>query len=151
MLLLTVTADIKKELTQYNSMNMKAGRKRQALTEKEGMIMNMLWDNGPMFVREMLERYPEPRPHFNTVATIVRILEGKGYVAHEAVGNAHRFHAIVGKSEFSERGIAEVIRNYFDNSYKKAVSALVEEEKISLDDLRDIIRLIEEKNGGSAN
>ncbi len=125
---------------------MKAGRKREILTEKESIIMGMLWDEGPLFVREMVERYPEPRPHFNTVATLVRILEGKGYVSHEVIGNSHRFFAIVDKSKFRERGISEVIKKYFDNSYKKAVSALVEEEKLSLDDLRDIIRLIEENN-----
>lgn len=125
---------------------MKAGRKRQILTEKESIIMGMLWDEGPLFVREMVERYPEPRPHFNTVATLVRILEGKGYVSHEVVGNSHRFFAIVDKSKFREKGIADVIKTYFDNSYKKAVSALVEEEKLSVEDLRDIIRIIEENN-----
>lgn len=127
---------------------MKAGRKRQALTEKESIIMNMLWQDGPLFVREMVERYPEPKPHFNTVSTLVRILETKGYVSHEVIGNSHRFFAIADKSEFRERGIADVIRTYFDNSYKKAVSALVEDEKISIDDLRDIIQMIEQ--GGSS-
>lgn len=60
---------------------MKAGRKPQILTEKELVIMRMLWEHGPMFVREMLEIYPEPKPHFNTVSTIVRILEiGRAHV-----------------------------------------------------------------------
>lgn len=125
---------------------MKAGRKKQILTEKESIIMNMLWDNGPMFVREMLEHYPEPRPHFNTVSTLVRILEGKGYVNHEVVGNSHRFFATADKTAFQERGIAEVIKNYFNNSYKMAVSALVEDEKLSVDDLKEIIQYIENKN-----
>ncbi len=125
---------------------MKAGRKKQILTEKESIIMNMLWDNGPMFVREMLEHYPEPRPHFNTVSTLVRILEGKGYVSHEVVGNSHRFFATVDKTAFQERGIADVIKNYFNNSYKMAVSALVEDEKLSVDDLKEIIQYIENKN-----
>lgn len=125
---------------------MKAGRKKQILTEKESIIMNMLWDNGPMFVREMLEHYPEPRPHFNTVSTLVRILEGKGYVSHDVVGNSHRFFATVDKTAFQERGIADVIKNYFNNSYKMAVSALVEDEKLSVDDLREIIQYIENKN-----
>lgn len=125
---------------------MKAGRKKQIITEKESIIMNMLWDNGPMFVREMLEHYPEPRPHFNTVSTLVRILEGKGYVSHEVVGNSHRFFATVDKTAFQERGIADVIKNYFNNSYKMAVSALVEDEKLSVDDLREIIQYIENKN-----
>ncbi len=125
---------------------MKAGRKKQILTEKESIIMNMLWDNGPMFVREMLEHYPEPRPHFNTVSTLVRILEGKGYVSHEVVGNSHRFFTTVDKTAFQERGIADVIKNYFNNSYKMAVSALVEDEKLSVDDLKEIIQYIENKN-----
>lgn len=130
---------------------MKAGRKRQALTQKESEIMNMLWQDGPLFVREMVERYPDPKPHFNTVSTMVRILETKGYVTHEVIGNSHRFQAVVDKSEFRDRGIADVIRTYFDNSYKKAVSALVEEEKISVDDLRDIIRMIEQGNSSTKN
>ena len=125
---------------------MKAGRKKQILTEKESIIMNMLWNNGPMFVREMLEHYPEPRPHFNTVSTLVRILEGKGYVSHEVVGNSHRFFATADKTAFQERGIADVIKNYFNNSYKMAVSALVEDEKLSVDDLKEIIQYIENKN-----
>jgi hypothetical protein BACCOPRO_03814 len=125
---------------------MKAGRKRQVLTEKESIIMNMLWDDGPMFVREMLERYPEPRPHFNTVSTLVRILEGKGYVSHEVVGNSHRFFATVDRSAFQKQGIADVIRNYFNNSYKMAISALVEDDKLSIDELKEIIEYIENKN-----
>lgn len=125
---------------------MKAGRKKQVLTEKESIIMNMLWDNGPMFVREMLERYPEPRPHFNTVSTLVRILEGKGYVSHEVVGNSHRFQAIADRSAFQKQGIAEVIRNYFNNSYKMAISALVEDDKLTVDELKEIIEYIENKN-----
>ncbi|MDE5725431.1 MAG: BlaI/MecI/CopY family transcriptional regulator [Duncaniella sp.] len=125
---------------------MKAGRKRQVLTEKESVIMNMLWSRGPLFVREMLEAYPEPRPHFNTVATTVRILEEKGYVAHEVLGGSHRFYAVADKNDFRDRSLAEVIRNYFDNSYKSAVSALAEEEKISVDELREIIEIIENRN-----
>ncbi|MDE6466587.1 MAG: BlaI/MecI/CopY family transcriptional regulator [Duncaniella sp.] len=125
---------------------MKAGRKRQVLTEKESVIMNMLWSRGPLFVREMLEAYPEPRPHFNTVATTVRILEEKGYVAHEVLGGSHRFYAFADKNDFRDSSLAEVIRNYFDNSYKSAVSALAEEEKISVDELREIIEIIENRN-----
>lgn len=125
---------------------MKAGRKRQLLTEKETEIMNILWDHGPMFVREMLEFYPEPRPHFNTVATTVRILESKGYVDHEVFGTSHRFKAIVERKKLSSRSLTDVIRNYFGNSYKMAVSALVEEEKISVDELKEIVDLIEKNN-----
>lgn len=125
---------------------MKAGRKPRMLTEKEAFIMNILWDSErPLYVREILEKYPEPRPHFNTVATTVRILEDKGYVAHEVVGGSHRFIANASRDDFRARGLADLIRDYFAGSYKSAVSALVEEEKISVDELREIIDIIEKK------
>lgn len=124
---------------------MKAGRKPKALTEREAAIMKLLWERGPMFVREMLEFYPEPRPHFNTVSTTVRNLEEKGYVTHEAIGASHRYAAAVPPENFREKSLAEVVRNFFNNSYKSAVSALVEEEKISVEDLREIIDLVEQK------
>lgn len=124
---------------------MKAGRKQNILTEKEAFIMNALWEHGHMFVREILALYPEPQPHFNTVATTVRILEGKGYVAHEEIGASHRFHAIARKEDFREKTLADVIKNYFGNSYKNVVSALAEEERISADDLREILSMIESK------
>lgn len=107
--------------------------------------MNLLWNNGPLFVRQMLEHYPEPHPHFNTVSTTVRILEEKGYVEHEAIGSSHRYIATARPDDFRERSLAEVVKSYFNNSYKLAVSALVEDEKISLDELRELIEMIESK------
>lgn len=128
---------------------MKAGRKKQKLTEKEAVIMNLLWEHGPLFVREMLELYPEPKPHFNTISTTVRILESKGYVEHEVLGASHRFKTVAQKADFRDRSLAEVVRDYFGNSYKSAVSALVEEEKISVEELKEIVELIESKNQNS--
>lgn len=124
---------------------MKAGRKRQVITEKEAVLMNMLWENGSMFIREMVDIYPEPKPHFNTVATTIRILEKKGYVGHEVIAGSHQFYAIAERAEFGDRTLAQVIRDYFGNSYKRAVSALAEEEKISAQELREILDLIENK------
>jgi predicted transcriptional regulator len=115
------------------------------LFAKIGISANINMRKWPLFVREMLEIYPEPKPHFNTIATLVRILEEKGYVGHEKFGNSHRFYAIAQKSDFSRRSLAEVIRNYFNDSYKSAVSALAEDQKISVDELREIIRLVESR------
>ena len=113
------------------------------LTEKEREIMTILWTDGPLYVREMLERYPDPRPHFNTVSTTVRILEDKGFVAHEVVGGSHRYYAVADIADFREHSLAEVVKSYFNNSYASAVCALVKEEKISIDELREIIDLME--------
>ncbi len=125
---------------------MKAGRKKQVLTEKEGEIMQLLWANGPMFVRQMIEHYPDPKPHFSTVSTTVRILEEKGYVGHESIGGSHRYMALKEKAEFRSRSLADIICNYFDNSYTAVVSTLIEEDKISAEELRQLIDLVESKN-----
>lgn len=114
-----------------------------AITEKEMAVMKILWSRGPLFVREMLEFYPEPKPHFNTVSTTVRILEEKGYIGHEVIGSSHRYYAIAPQQQFRDRSFRDLVANFFNNSYKSAVSALVEDEKISVDELRQIIDLVE--------
>ncbi len=125
---------------------MKPERKKKLLTDKEAEIMQMLWEGKPLFVRELLDRYPEPKPHFNTVSTTVRILEDKGYVGHEAIGGSHRYFAIADMTDFRRQSLSEVVGNYFNNSYRNAVSSLVEDEKISVDELREIIDMIENRN-----
>lgn len=122
------------------------GRPKSILTEKEEEIMKRLWEHGPLFVRELVELYPEPRPHFNTVATTVRILEQKGYVAHEVVGGSHRFYATMEMEDCRRRSLGKVIANYFKGSYRDAVSALVAEEKITADDLRELLEIVENKD-----
>lgn len=113
------------------------------LTDKEEQIMKMLWSKGPMFVREMLELYPDPKPHFNTVSTFVRLMEQKGFVGHEAFGNSHRYHALVSKADYSRSELKNVIARYFNNSMHSVVSALVSDEKLSADELRKLIDLVE--------
>lgn len=127
--------------------------KSKKLTEKETEIMQILWRRGDLSVREMLEEYPEPRPHFNTVSTTVRILEQKGHVAHREAGGGYRYYPLSKIEDFRERSLAEVVRNYFGNSYRSAVSALVEDEKISVDELRELIDMIDRKSaaGDSGN
>lgn len=115
------------------------------LTEKEIPIMKELWDKGPLFIREIVASYDEPRPHFNTVATQIRILEDKGYVAHEAVNGSHRFYALVPREYFAGKSLSETISSFFNNSYTSVVSALVSEEKISVDELREIIEMVEKQ------
>lgn len=124
---------------------MARGRKKSLLTPREEELMQMLWDNGPQFVRELVGRYPEPRPHVNTVSTVIRKLEEKGFVDHEAVGGSYRYRATAPKEEFRERSLGQIVRGYFNNSYLGAVSALVEEEKISVDELKELIGMIESR------
>ncbi len=116
------------------------------ITEKESEILKILWAEGPLTVRQILDHYEEPRPHFNTVSTTVRVLEDKGFVSHEAVSGGYRYFATVDIDDFRKRSIADVVRSFFNNSYKSAVSALVADEKITADELRDILRMIDDKN-----
>ena len=117
------------------------------LTEKEAEIMERLWSDGPQTIRELLATYPDPKPHFNTVSTIVRVLIDKGFVAHMGEKNgAYTYGALVGSSELSGSSLARLVKNYFNNSYRSVVSALVDQEKISVDELREIIDMVEKSN-----
>ena len=113
------------------------------LTNKEKEIMDLYWQHGPMFVRELQEHYAEPRPHFNTLSTMVRLLEKNGFLGHKQFGNTYQYYPLVSEKEYGRSSLAGVIRNYFDNSYLSAVSSFVKEEKISVDELKQLIKQIE--------
>ena len=117
----------------------------KTLTKREEELMKLFWEKGPLFVKEIILMLDEPQPHFNTISTIVRGLETKGYVAHEAFGNTHRYYAAVSESEYGKNSLKSVINRYFSNSYTSAVSSLVQEEKISVDELKSLIELIEKQ------
>ncbi len=109
--------------------------------------MERLWSEGPQTIRELLASYPDPKPHFNTVSTIVRVLIDKGFVAHVGEKNgAYTYGALVESSELSGSSLARLVKNYFNNSYRSVVSALVDQEKISVDELREIIDMVEKRN-----
>lgn len=116
----------------------------KGLTAKEEEIMRFFWEKGPLFVKELLTFYTDPKPHFNTLSTIVRGLEEKGYLSHEAYGNTYRYYALVSQDEFRERTLKGVISKYFNNSYLNAVSTLIKKENISVDELKELIREVEQ-------
>ena len=102
------------------------------LTNKEKEIMDLYWAHGPMFVKELLEYYDEPRPHFNTLSTMVRILEKEGYLDHKQFGNTYQYFPLITEAEYGRKSIAGVIKNYFNDSYLSAGSPFVQAESISL-------------------
>lgn len=116
----------------------------KGLTAKEEEIMGFFWEKGPLFVKELLAFYSDPKPHFNTLSTIVRGLEEKGYLSHEAFGNTYRYFAIISNDEFRSRTLKGVISKYFNNSYLSAVSSLVKKEEISVDELKQLIQEVED-------
>ena len=115
----------------------------KGLNAKEEEIMGFFWEKGPLFVKEMLAFYEEPKPHFNTLSTIVRGLEDKGFLSHHTYGNTYQYYAVVSEEDFRKRTLKNVISKYFNNSYLSAVSALVKEEDISLEELKQLIQDVE--------
>lgn len=102
------------------------------------------WEKGPLFVKEMLAFYEDPKPHFNTLSTIVRGLEEKGFLAHYTFGNTYQYYPVVSEEDFRKGTLRNVISKYFNNSYLNAVSSLVKEEDISLDELKQLIEEVEQ-------
>ncbi|NER15411.1 BlaI/MecI/CopY family transcriptional regulator [Leptobacterium flavescens] len=117
----------------------------QKLTNKEEEVMKVLWRLEKAFVKEVLSEFGEEKPHYNTLSTIIRNLEDKGYVAHEAFGNTHRYYPVISKESYRKRFISNTIEDYFNNSYKNLVSFFADEKKISVEELKEIIDLIEKK------
>lgn len=116
------------------------------LTAKEEEVMGYFWEKGPLFVKQLLEFYEAPRPHFNTLSTIVRGLEEKGFLAHTAYGNTYQYYAVVSADDFKRRTLKGVISKYFNNSYLSVVSSLVKEEKVSVEELKKLIEDVEKSN-----
>ena len=113
------------------------------LTRKEEIIMDHFWEKGPLFVRELRELYPDPKPHFSTLSTQVRTLQKEGFIDHKSYGPTYQYFARVTREEYTQRSLIGLIAKYFDNSYLSSVSAMVKEEKITVDELRELIDLVE--------
>lgn len=121
------------------------GNNRNKLTDKEEEIMLMFWQHGPLYVKEVVELLPEPHPHVNTVSTFVRALEAKGFLSHESIGGSFRYFAAKSIDDYRRRTVGEMIRSYFNNSYKSAVCSLVEDEMLSVEELRELVEMMETK------
>lgn len=116
---------------------------KNKLSPKEESVMSCFWQHGPLFVREVVEMMPDPKPHFNTISTFVRSLEAKGWLTHEQIGNSYRYAPAVGVKEYRDRSLRSFVDRFFGRSYLGFVSSLVKDEKISTDELRELIDMIE--------
>ena len=116
----------------------------EKLTNKEEEIMQALWQLEKAFVKEIVAILPD-KPHYNTISTTIRKMEDKGFVKHVAYGKTHQYYPAILKEEFRKGYMTKTIDNYFENSYKNVVSFFAKEEKISVEELKEIIKLIESK------
>lgn len=115
----------------------------QKLTNKEEEIMHVLWKLNNAFVKDVLDEISEDKPHYNTLSTIIRKLEDKGFVGHNAYGKTHQYFPVISKKEYRKGFMNKAIDNYFNSSYKNMVSFFAKEEKISIEELKEIITHIE--------
>jgi len=115
------------------------------LTKAEEQIMQILWKLEKGFVNDIISEMAEPKPAYNTVSTIVRILETKGFVSHKAYGKTHEYFPLISKEEYKEGSLSKLVTDYFDNSYKKLVSFFAGAEKLSKEELEEMKRMIEKE------
>ena len=116
---------------------------KQKLTAKEEMLMSIFWQHGDLFIRDLISYIQEPKPHYNTVATLVKFLEEKGFVEREPMANSFRYKVKISERQYRGSTISDVVSKYYDNSYASLVSQFVEEDKMNLDDLKALIKAIE--------
>lgn len=109
--------------------------KIQQLTKAEEQVMQYLWDLKKAFLKDILELFPEPKPHTNTVSTILKVLKEKEFVDYQVFGRQHEYFPLVSKEKYSGRTMKSLVKNYFEGSYKNAVSFLVEKNEMSVEDL----------------
>jgi predicted transcriptional regulator len=115
------------------------------LTKAEEEVMQLLWQLKKANVASIIEELPDPKPAYNTVSTIIRILEDKGFVDHEKVGKGHVYFPLVKKSDYSNQSINKLVDGYFQGSFKSMVSFFMKKNDISLNDLEDILKKIKEE------
>ncbi len=118
----------------------------QKLTNKEEEVMIILWRLEKAFVKEIMTQIEGPKPHYNTLSTMVRNLVEKKYVGYEAFGKTHRYYPLISLEAYRKQFVNSKLAEYFDNSYKSMVSFFAKEDKISVEELKEIIALIEKKN-----
>lgn len=119
---------------------------KKRLSEKEESLMKIVWKRGKAFAKDVREELPDPKPHINTVSTTMRRLADKGFLKYEDFGATYRYSAAISKKDYTNRFIKPLLTGLFGNSMKNAVAFFAEQEEISLNELKEIIKMIEKKD-----
>jgi predicted transcriptional regulator len=114
------------------------------LTKAEEQIMQILWQLKEAIVKDIIEQIPDPKPAYNTVSTVVRVLESKGFIDHKAYGNSHVYYPIITDDEYKKFTFDKMMKNYFSNSYQSLVSFIVDEKKLGVQELDELTSLIDQ-------
>ena len=116
------------------------------LTKAEEEIMQILWELNSAFVKDIIAQLPEPKPAYNTVSTIVRILQQKGFVGHEIHGKSHKYHPLITKKNYTKSFMKGFVKKYFSGSYQQMISFFNKEEDLSINELEQLLKELKKKN-----
>jgi predicted transcriptional regulator len=116
------------------------------LTKAEEEIMQVLWELEAAFVKDIIDKLSEPKPAYNTVSTIVRVLQQKGFVGHEVHGKSHKYYPLISKEAYTRSFMKGFVRRYFSGSYQQMVSFFTKEDNLSLQELEQLLKELKEKN-----
>lgn len=114
------------------------------LTKAEEQVMQILWEEGHAFVKELLPHFPDPKPAYNTVSTIVRILEKKGYIGHEEFGKSHRYFPLIKKEHYRDARFSDLMKGYFNNSMKQVLSHFSDKKDLDMKEADELIQMLQE-------
>lgn len=112
------------------------------LAKREEQIMQVFWDLQKAFIRDVIPLLPDPKPHYNSVATIVKILEEKGFLGHETVGNIYCYFPVVSREDYQKHAMKDIVSQYFDNSYPRMLAFFAKEQNLTDEELNEIVNLI---------
>ena len=112
------------------------------LTNAEEQIMQILWRIEKGFIKDIMEYFDDPKPAYNTISTIVRIMEKKGFVGHKAYGNSHQYYPLISKKEYTRNSLSKLAENYFGNSLHDLVSFFSENNKLTVQEIDEMIRML---------
>lgn len=114
----------------------------QKLAKREEQIMQAFWTLGKAFIKEIIPELPDPKPHYNSVATMVKILEEKGFLSHETIGNIFRYYPVITKEDYQKHAMKDIVSQYFNNSYPSMLAFFAKEQEISESELNKILEII---------
>ncbi len=118
----------------------------EKLTHQEEEVMLVIWNKRRGIIKDFLEGLPEPRPPYTTVASVVKNLDRKGYLSSEKIGNTYLYTPRISQNEYKKKFLSGIVKSYFSDSYKEMVTFFAHEKKLSEEDLRQIIEIIEREN-----
>ena len=112
------------------------------LAKREEQIMQVYWDLGKAFIRDIIPLLPDPKPHYNSVATMVKILEEKGFLDHEVVGNIYSYYPVVSREDYQKHALKDIVNQYFGNSYTRMLAYFAKEQNLGEAELKEILEII---------